>query len=46
MELSENLHSQLDAVFDLYQDIEQTKKKLLEIQFNMTVASMIYDINY
>ena len=43
IKLTESLHTQLEAVLHLHQDIEQTKRKLLEIQFNMTLASMLYD---
>ena len=43
IQLTESLHTQLEAVLHLHQDIEQTKRKLLEIQFNMTLASMLYD---
>jgi len=41
--LSLNLSKQLHDIASLNVDIEESKKKLLEIQFNVTVASMFYD---
>ena len=43
-ELTEHLHSQLGDVIGLNRDIELTKRKLLEIQFNVTVISMLYEL--
>ena len=42
--LSLNLARQMRDIADLNIDIEESKKQLLEIQFNMTVAAMIYDV--
>ena len=44
LELTENLNSQLGDVIGLKRDIELTKRKLLEIHFNMTVLSMLYEM--
>ena len=32
------------AIAKLNRDIEDSKKKLLEIQFNVTIASLMYNV--
>ena len=42
--LSKNLDRQMDLISSLHEDIEDSKKRLLEIQFNATIASLMYNV--
>ena len=42
--LSKSLDSQMDLISSLRKDIEDSKKRLLEIQFNATIASLMYNV--
>ena len=44
-QLSRSLYGIKDALVDINKDIEETKRRLLEIQFNATVASMLFHDN-
>ena len=44
MELSKSLDSQMNLISSLHEDIEDSKKRLLEIQFNATIASLMYNV--
>ena len=34
----------MDLISSLHEDIEDSKKRLLEIQFNATIASLMYNV--
>lgn len=44
MALSKSLDSQMNSISSLHEDIEDSKKRLLEIQFNATIASLMYNV--
>ena len=41
--IKQSLDSILSEIISLNQDIEETKKKLIEIQFNATIASFMFN---
>ena len=44
LSISQALDKQMYAIAQLNQDIEESKKKLLEIQFNVTIASLMFNV--
>ena len=44
MTLSNYLNKQMEVIASLNEDIEESKKRLLEIQFNATIASLMYNV--
>ena len=42
--VSDHLLNQMDDIAELNQEIEESKKRLLEIQFNATIASLMFNV--